>query len=136
MNLSRGEPQSPTVLWLSKMQALLVFKARHCGCSFYQCRSPMMQRLTWDLHPRFFRMKPQLWHPFVGSHTADVGSDISAPLAVSMWPFLCVLNCRKSVLLVFWSFSEIVVANEVVNCISGVFTGGVSSGSFYSVILI
>ena len=72
----------------------------------------------------------------MGSHTADVGSDISAPLAVSMWPFLYVLNCRKSVLLVFWSFSEIVVLNEVVNCILGVFMGEVSSGSFYSAILI
>lgn len=72
----------------------------------------------------------------MGSHTGGVGSDISAPLPVSVWPFLYVLNYRKSVLLVFWSFAEIVVLNVDVNCILGVFTGGVGSGSSYSALLI
>ena len=97
----------------------------------------------WGLDPLLLKAYPYSCDipPFMGWDTTGimgrVGSDknTSLPLLpISIWPFLCILSCRKSVLLVFRSFLEIVVLHLIVALVC--LWEEVTSGSSYSSILV
>ena len=89
-------------------------KPRHYEDLSSWCKSPGLGSPMWGSDLSLFREEIQGCNipPTCRLPHRGVGPDLSASpplLAVSMWLTLYVLSCRKSVLLVFRSFSEIVV---------------------------
>ena len=105
----------------------MVFKVRsHGGLS------PQLRSLMWAWAPCFLGgCSIMVISPLLVSHCPEgAGSDRAVSLLLfptPMWPFLYILSCRKPVLLVFRSFSEIVVLYVVVVLVCP--WEGVSSGS-------
>ena len=72
----RAESLFPTSFWLSPKQVPLAFKARHCGSSYSQCRTPGLGRLMWGLNTSV--LGENLWNcdypPAYGLCTRGYGS--------------------------------------------------------------
>lgn len=91
-----------TALWLSWKKVPLTLKA---GGSFSQCKNPGLRSLMCSLNHLLLKknlhscnFSPYLW--FVPHRYIYL-------LLISLWFLFYICGCRRSVMLVFWSFSSI-----------------------------